>query len=62
MLWRVSFAVTIHDTVRTARTRTATGMPYGCTLQIHFLSIAERIATLGATSTGRMKVVIVSGL
>ena len=62
MLRRVSFAVAIHDTIWTARAWSATRMPNGGPLQVHLLSVTERIAALGATSAGRMKMMIVAGL
>lgn len=37
-------------------------MPYRTTLQVHFLAIAERIATFGAPGARRMEVMIVTSL
>lgn len=62
MLWRVSFSVAVHDTIGSARTRATTGMPNGSALQVHLFSIAKRIATLGATGTSRVKMMIVTCL
>lgn len=62
MLWRVSFSVAVHDTIGSARARATAGMPNGSALQVHLLSIAERIATLGATGTSRVKMMIVTCL
>lgn len=52
----------VHDTIGSARTRATTGMPNGSALQVHFFSIAKRIATLGATGTSRVKMMIVTCL
>lgn len=41
---------------------TTAWMPNGTALQVHFLAIAEWIATLGAAGTGWMEVVVVASL
>lgn len=44
------------------RSGTTSRMPYRTTLQVHFLAIAERIATFGAPGARRMEVMIVTSL
>jgi len=54
--------VSVHDAVGSGRSRTATWMPDGGTLQIHLFSVAERIAAFRATCTRRMEMMIVASL
>lgn len=37
-------------------------VPYGGTLQVHFLPIAERVAAFRAARAGRMEMMVVAGL
>jgi len=37
-------------------------MPYGSTLQVHFLPVAERVAAFRTARTGWMEMMVVAGL
>jgi len=62
MLRSVSIPVSVHDTIGSGRSWTAAWMPYSGTLQIHFFSIAERVAAFRAARASRMEMMVVTGL
>lgn len=62
MLRRMRLCVSIHDAVRSGGSWTAAWMPYGGTLQVHFLAVAERVAAFRATCASRMEMVVVASL
>lgn len=55
--------VSVHDTIRSGGgSWTAARVPYGGTLQVHFLPVAERVAAFRAACAGRMEMMVVAGL
>lgn len=62
MLRSVCFPVTVNDPVGPTGPWTTTWMPNSCALQVHFLSVAEGIATLCASGARRVEMMIITGL
>lgn len=57
-----SFPVSVDNTVRSGGSWTAARMPDRGALQVHLLSVAERVAAFCATRTGRVEMMVVTRL